>query len=366
MQVVYSGGSTPTPSPHLQRKGCYGRANMPRYIPHVHPQIFVQRSREKLTEGDIALRDSIPFMGTCTAVVCLLLNIVLPGSGTLTAGLSVLCCSKVRPKGGSKAHCILMNAGVGLLQFLLTFVFLLGWIWSLMWGVAFLKMAKNYSNIMHQGSTRNNRKFIHITQNKNPHEASQLEIVTTSRSNRTLLKENPKECSVHNNRASNFHMQQCEHRANHHQQNALENGSPGAYSCKDWCAVSSAASSLIIQDNTPNDPASSTGSPHGCASFEADPEITSLQQYAVLQSQLQTQASKTSNALSESDVCGTLQHTGACRGIILQSKATDCLHPVAHRQTVVLHKHRLHSSFPDICQTSKKRPFKVCLTTVLK
>ncbi|CAG5135832.1 unnamed protein product [Candidula unifasciata] len=141
MQVVYSGGSTPTPSPHMKRKAEYGRRNIPRYIAHVHPQIIVQRSREKFTEGDTTLRDSIPLMSKCTAVVCLLLNVILPGSGTLTAGLSVLCCSQVRPKGDSKGHCILINAGVGLLQFLLTFVFLLGWIWSIMWGVAFLAMS---------------------------------------------------------------------------------------------------------------------------------------------------------------------------------------------------------------------------------
>lgn len=182
----------------------------------------------------------------------------------------------------------------------------------------------------------------------------------------TLLKENPKDCNIHNNTSSNSHMQQCEHRANHHQQNTLGNVSPEAFSCNDWCAVSSAASSLIIEDNTTNDPANSTGPPHGCAAFEPVPEIISLQQSAVHQAQLQRHESKTSNTLSDSDVYGTLQHTRACRGITLQSKATDCLPPVVHRQTVVLHKHRLHSSFPDICQTSKKQPFQVCLTTVLK
>ena len=83
MQVVYSGGSnTPTPSPRLQRKTGYGRPVMPGYMTHVHPQVLVQRSREKLTEGDITLRDSIPAMSKGVAVTCLVLNIILPGSGT--------------------------------------------------------------------------------------------------------------------------------------------------------------------------------------------------------------------------------------------------------------------------------------------
>ena len=68
--------------------------------------------------------------------------------GTLVSGLSVLCCSQVRPKQDTKRHCIWVNAGVALLQFLLTFLFLLGWIWSITWGLAFLavssKMRDNY------------------------------------------------------------------------------------------------------------------------------------------------------------------------------------------------------------------------------
>ncbi|GFR83335.1 protein SPEC3 [Elysia marginata] len=145
MQVVYSGGSnTPTPSPRLQRKTGYGRPVMPGYMTHVHPQILVQRSREKLTEGDITLRDSIPAMSKGVAIMCLVLNIFIPGSGTLASGLSVLCCSQVRPKQDTKRHCIWVNGGVALLQFLLTFLFLLGWIWSITWGLAFLAVSKQF------------------------------------------------------------------------------------------------------------------------------------------------------------------------------------------------------------------------------
>ena len=33
------------------------------------------------------------------------------------------------------------NSGVALVQFFLTFLFLLGWIWSIMWGTAFLSIS---------------------------------------------------------------------------------------------------------------------------------------------------------------------------------------------------------------------------------
>ncbi|XP_076463525.1 uncharacterized protein LOC143295792 [Babylonia areolata] len=179
MQVVYSGGSsTPTPSPHLQRKNYghgfgggggggsggsggigfigsgYSRPVMPGYTlnhPH-HSQVGVvprpggshPNKQGKLTEGDTNLRDSIPAMRRPVAVLCFLLNILLPGMGTLVSGLTVLCGSHVRVVGGSRRTVVCTNTGVALLQFFLTFLMLLGWIWSIMWGTAFLSISKEY------------------------------------------------------------------------------------------------------------------------------------------------------------------------------------------------------------------------------
>lgn len=151
MQVVYSGGSsTPSPSPRLQRKahnhGGYGRPVMPGYLTGYQHQVVVQRSRsrEKLTEGDTSLRDSIPAMSKPVAVTCLVLNVVLPGFGTFISGLTVLCGSHVRPKGATRRSVVWANSWVALLQFLLTFLLLLGWIWSIMWGTAFLTISDEY------------------------------------------------------------------------------------------------------------------------------------------------------------------------------------------------------------------------------
>lgn len=62
-------------------------------------------------------------------------------SGTFVSGLTVLCGAHVRSKGATKRGVVWVNSGVALLQFLLTFLFLLGWIWSIMWGTAFLTIS---------------------------------------------------------------------------------------------------------------------------------------------------------------------------------------------------------------------------------
>ena len=58
--------------------------------------------------------------------------------GTFLSGTTVFCCAKVRPKGTAKVIVLKTNACVALLQFLTTFIFLLGWIWSIMWGASFI------------------------------------------------------------------------------------------------------------------------------------------------------------------------------------------------------------------------------------
>ncbi|ESO82979.1 hypothetical protein LOTGIDRAFT_169804 [Lottia gigantea] len=66
--------------------------------------------------------------------------------GTFIAGLSILCCSRLRHKNGTKSNVVWVNSYVALLQFLTTFLFLLGWIWSIMWGVAFLSVSEYYKH----------------------------------------------------------------------------------------------------------------------------------------------------------------------------------------------------------------------------
>eukprot|EP00347_Sterkiella_histriomuscorum_P014763 403359625 len=68
--------------------------------------------------------ETINPMNTCMATLCLVLNIFIPGSGTILNA----CCGR---------HCA---AGVlyGVCQFFLT-VLLIGWIWSIMYGIKILQ-----------------------------------------------------------------------------------------------------------------------------------------------------------------------------------------------------------------------------------
>ncbi|VDI60017.1 Hypothetical predicted protein [Mytilus galloprovincialis] len=84
MQVVYSGGSTPTPSPRLQRKQIkgYGRPVLPGYFPPTVHHISTPRSQSKEREKEdteSSLRDSIPAMMKPVAIMCLIFNIIIPG-----------------------------------------------------------------------------------------------------------------------------------------------------------------------------------------------------------------------------------------------------------------------------------------------
>ncbi len=76
--------------------------------------------------------------GTCMPSLMVLWSMI---AGTFVSGLTVLCCSKIRPGGGDKMNVVWVNTWVGLLQFLTAFLFLLGWIWSIMWGASFLSIS---------------------------------------------------------------------------------------------------------------------------------------------------------------------------------------------------------------------------------
>lgn len=66
-------------------------------------------------------KNMIPTTSKCMAIVLLVLNVIWPGLGTAIMG----CLSP---------NFLVENLVIALLQFLLLFC-LIGWIWSIMWGV---------------------------------------------------------------------------------------------------------------------------------------------------------------------------------------------------------------------------------------
>ncbi|XP_061179040.1 uncharacterized protein LOC133187637 [Saccostrea echinata] len=114
------------------------------------PPQYLDRRRSWLTE-DIPDDDDdddaiiIPILPLELAVVCCVTNFVLPGVGTMIAGFSVLCCAKtddITPK--QKYSSAIVVVAIGFLQLIMVSCFLIGWIWSGIWGVSLIGNSAEY------------------------------------------------------------------------------------------------------------------------------------------------------------------------------------------------------------------------------
>ena len=107
------------------------------------------------------LRISVPLRGvisTSEAVLILLLNFVLPGVGTAILGcfLQARHFHRATPSGAGDDE-MLRHAKVrlrlyrrralilGILQFLLTFIFLTGWLWALLLSIQIFRDSRTYA-----------------------------------------------------------------------------------------------------------------------------------------------------------------------------------------------------------------------------
>eukprot|EP00357_Protocruzia_adherens_P035582 CAMPEP_0115007870 /NCGR_PEP_ID=MMETSP0216-20121206/21516_1 /TAXON_ID=223996 /ORGANISM="Protocruzia adherens, Strain Boccale" /LENGTH=132 /DNA_ID=CAMNT_0002375053 /DNA_START=162 /DNA_END=560 /DNA_ORIENTATION=+ len=84
--------------------------------------------------------DGMPLVTLNWAYTCFVLNILLPGVGTMLSGMPF---TQVK-----HPECIKKQVAIGFLQ-LLTAILLIGWIFSILWGYALLKASKVY----HSGLT---------------------------------------------------------------------------------------------------------------------------------------------------------------------------------------------------------------------
>lgn len=89
----------------------------------------------------VSFRAAIPVMPLPVAVLCLILNIFVPGLGTVLSGLVSICTTKGDVSNFDRVRILCMNCWVGLMQ-LGTVVFLaIGWVWSIVWGCAMVGLA---------------------------------------------------------------------------------------------------------------------------------------------------------------------------------------------------------------------------------
>ncbi|BFZ11637.1 hypothetical protein BsWGS_14676 [Bradybaena similaris] len=94
------------------------------------------------------IRNAIPFLPLPLAVCCLVLNVVIPGSGTAMSGLFVLCCGQPRllRKDDQILTTMCVNCMVGLAQLFTVSFFLVGWFWSVVWGVRMVLLSVQHRN----------------------------------------------------------------------------------------------------------------------------------------------------------------------------------------------------------------------------
>jgi len=116
------------------------------YVPQ--QQVYVQQPQIATTtvvktnqNNNSSMRQAIPELPMAVAIILLIVNIFLPGIGTIIAGFCVFCCGNIGASDGSKFGTFCINFWVGIAQIFLIPFFFIGWVWSIMWGAAFIAIA---------------------------------------------------------------------------------------------------------------------------------------------------------------------------------------------------------------------------------
>ncbi|XP_041352715.1 protein stum-like [Gigantopelta aegis] len=110
------------------------------HIPEEKPRSILNAN------NDSWIRSAIPYQPLSLSILCLLLNIFLPGTGTVLSGISILCCGKTRvtSKDDHVTVTVCVNICVGVAQlFTITFC-LVGWFWSIAWGIKMVILSVEY------------------------------------------------------------------------------------------------------------------------------------------------------------------------------------------------------------------------------
>nr|XP_012234349.1 PREDICTED: protein stum [Linepithema humile]XP_012234350.1 PREDICTED: protein stum [Linepithema humile] len=101
-----------------------------------------------LVEHNSVMRGAIPCLPVPLAWFCLMWNVLLPGTGTVWSGLFNLCTGQPRfsAVAGMKSRlgALIVNLVVGVGQLFTVLFCLVGWGWSIWWGVNMVRLARKY------------------------------------------------------------------------------------------------------------------------------------------------------------------------------------------------------------------------------
>ncbi|CAH0546679.1 unnamed protein product [Brassicogethes aeneus] len=104
-----------------------------------------------LVEYTSHMKGAIPVLPIYLAWFCLVMNCIAPGTGTVFSGLFCLCLGIPRfsQKDGARPRigALIINLFIGAGQFFTVLFCLVGWGWSIWWGVTMVKISKKFKKL---------------------------------------------------------------------------------------------------------------------------------------------------------------------------------------------------------------------------
>ncbi|XP_058835924.1 protein stum [Topomyia yanbarensis] len=120
--------------------------------PTIPPEDLRPKIDMTLVEHSSMMRGAIPVLPICLAYFCLVLNVLIPGAGTILSGGLCLCIGKPRfsqydsIKG--RIGSFIINCIVGVSQCFTIIFCVVGWGWAIWWGTIMIRLAKQHQKIL--------------------------------------------------------------------------------------------------------------------------------------------------------------------------------------------------------------------------
>ncbi|XP_065563149.1 uncharacterized protein LOC136029041 [Artemia franciscana] len=104
-----------------------------------------------LIERESTIQAAVPILPKFLARIFLIMNAVVPGTGTISAGFSNLCCGAPRftlePTNDHRLQAFFISLAVGISQLVTVLFCLVGWCWSIGWGIIMVTTAESYETL---------------------------------------------------------------------------------------------------------------------------------------------------------------------------------------------------------------------------
>ncbi|XP_061168830.1 uncharacterized protein LOC133178084 [Saccostrea echinata] len=115
-----------------------------------------EKTKALVVNSDPYIHSAIPYLPLQLSVICLVMNIFLPGSGTVLSGFAILFCgeTRIQTKEDQKTVTLCVNLSVGVSQLFTVTFLLVGWFWSLAWGIKLVTLSVEYKRHLKQKRER--------------------------------------------------------------------------------------------------------------------------------------------------------------------------------------------------------------------